>query len=121
MRVCVIGLLAAGLLWAPDADARVAGPSGTFKGDSGQVRLKYLGEGSVSVELKTKHCSLKTQEGATFVFPDGIHVTDQKGEPVLVIFYQRASVLVYGELAAFKARHCKGGQDATGRYRRVGK
>jgi len=121
MRLCVVGLLATALLWGGLSVAARPGPSGTFRGESGQVKLKYLGEGTVAVELKTKYCALKTQEGGTFVFPDGIHVTNKKGEPVLVIFYQRASVLVYGELAAFKAGYCKGGHDATGRYKRVGK
>jgi hypothetical protein len=120
MRLRLVSLLVV-MLWGGLSAAARPGPSGTFKGDSGQVKLKYLGEGTVSVELKTKYCALKTQEGGTFVFPDGIHVMNKKGEPVLVIFYQRASVLVYGELAAFKAGYCKGGHDATGRYKRAGK
>jgi len=93
-------------------------PSGTFRNASGQVTLKYLGEGTVAVTLKTKYCTLEVKDGGTFVFPQGVHVMNKKNEPVLVLFYQPRSVVVYGELPAFKQAHCKGGQDATGLFKR---
>jgi len=114
-------LLAAALLLPWTSNARKPGPTGTFRNESGQLTLKYLGEGTVAVKLKTKYCELDVQDGATFAFPDGIHVMNKKHEPLLVLFYQARAVTVYGELPAFKQAYCKGGQDATGVFKRAGK
>lgn len=117
LPMLVLALLVAISLAAP---ASAAGPSGTFKNDAGEVVLKYLGEGSVELKLKTKYCSLETKEAATFVPNEGIHVLNAKRETVLVIFYRPASIIVYGELPALK-KHCSSGQDATGVYKRAKK
>ena len=42
-----------------------APPSGTFTNAQGQVTLRYAGEGTVDVDLKTKYCALKSNQGAT--------------------------------------------------------
>lgn len=106
------------LCWPGEALAK-RGPSGTFANDSGKVTLRYVGEGTVEVKLKTKYCSLDAEDGGTFVFPQGIHVMNKKREPVLVIFYSKRSIVVYAEMTAFKKAHCKGGLDATGVYKRA--
>jgi len=96
-------------------------PNGTFRSDTGEVSLKYLGEGTVEVRLKTRYCALHSAQAGTFVPDEGIQVMNEKREPVLVIFYQRGYVIVYGELPAFKQQYCKGGLDATGVYKRATK
>ena len=109
----------AALLLAGPALAVSGGPEGTFQGETGQVTLEYLGEGTVHVTLETEYCSLDVGDAGTFVFPEGIHVHNETGQPLLVIFWEQNSVVVWGELQAFKHHHCSGGGDATGRYTRV--
>jgi hypothetical protein len=119
MRSLVVSLSLLSLLGLA-LPASAAGPSGTFKNDAGEVVLKYLGEGTVEVKLKTKYCSLESKEAATFVPNEGIHVLNAKKETVLVIFYRPASIIVYGELPALK-QYCTSGKDATGVYKRAKK
>lgn len=114
-----LGLGVAALLLAVPALAVSGGPEGIFQGETGQVTLRYLGEGTVHVTLKTAYCSLDAQDAGTFVFPEGIHVHNEAGQPLLVIFWDERFVVVWGELESFKHHHCSGGWDATGRYTRV--
>lgn len=116
MRLGALGLSLFVLICSPEAEAK-KGPKGKFVGESGKLTLDYLGEGMVSVKLKTKYCSLETEDGGTFIFPH-VHVLNKKGETVLVIFYQRKKSIVYAVLPAFERDHCKGGLDATGVYKR---
>ncbi len=113
-------LLSSLLVLLAAGPAAAAGPSGTFKNDSGEVVLKYVGEGTVEVKLKTKHCTLESKDAATFVPNEAIHVLNEKREPVLVIFYRPASIIVYGELPSFR-KYCSSGQDATGVFKRARK
>ncbi len=53
--------------------------------------------------------------------PHGIHVVNDKGTSVLVIFYERDYAVVYSELPEFKASFCKKGLDATGLFKRIRK
>ncbi|MCP3676657.1 MAG: hypothetical protein GY721_03430, partial [Deltaproteobacteria bacterium] len=81
-----------------------------------------LGEGSVAIKLKTKHCALEDDGARTMTFgPHGIHVVNDKGTSVLVIFYERDYAVVYSELPEFKASFCKKGLDATGLFKRIRK
>jgi len=127
MRVFFVALLVTALLPTAATAKGPKGPNGTFKGKTGTITLKYLGEGTVSVDLKTKYCTLKSEDGGTFVFPH-VAVANKKNQTVLVIFYQPKQIVVYGELPALRegycrtCKTCKGkGLDVTGTYRRVGK
>lgn len=120
--VLMLGLLIS--LASPSVQARGRkGPSGTFKSGSRTVTLAYVGEGNVKLSLKTKYCALSAKPGGkvqamTFVPRQGIVVRDTKGKPLLVIFYQRKQIVVWGGLERFKKRFCRGGLDATGVYKR---
>lgn len=121
LTILSIATLAA--LAAPAEARRKATPNGTFRNEDGMIKLAYLGEGMVSVELKTKYCALKVTgdgkaQAVTFVPNEGISVRDAKGKPVLVIFYAGKKIVVWAELERFKKQHCKGGIDATGVYKR---
>lgn len=120
-RTTVTLIVAVAVLLVSVAANAAKGPSGTFRNESGQISLKYAGEGMVEVALRTKYCELSSDTAGTFVFPQGIHVLNAKGEPLLVIFYQPREVVVYAELPAFAKEHCKGGQDVTGLFKRVKK
>ena len=84
-----IATIAALTALAAPADARrKGGPNGTFRNESGVIKLAYLGEGFVSVELKTRYCKLSVKsndkaQANTFVPTEGIAVHDAKGKPVL--------------------------------------
>lgn len=96
--------------------------NGTYGNGQGTLKLEYLGEGSVAIKLKTKHCALEDDGARTMTFgPHGIHVVDDKGVSVLVIFYERDYVVVYAELPEFKASFCKKRLDATGLFKRIRK
>ncbi len=121
--IIIATLAAFAVLAVPASAGRQAEPSGTFRNASGTVKLAYLGEGSVSVVLKTKYCKLEVKGGGkaranTFVPREGIAVHDAAGKPVLVIFYARTKIVVWAGFARFKQNHCKAGFDATGVYKR---
>lgn len=107
------------LLSSAAAAARPAPPNGTFRNESGMIKLAYTGEGMVSIELATKYCKLVDNSGraGTFVFPH-VAVYDKANAPLLVIFYHPKEIVVFGELERFKKNYCKGGHDVTGSYRR---
>lgn len=96
--------------------------NGTYENGQGTLKLEYLGEGSVAIRLETKHCALEDDGARTMTFgPHGIHVVDDKGTSVLVIFYERDYAVVYAELPEFKASFCKKHLDATGLFKRIRK
>jgi len=95
---------------------------GTYVNGQSTLKLEYLGEGNVAINLKTKHCALEDDGARAMTFgPHGIHVVGDQGVPVLVIFYERDYAVVYAELPEFKASFCKKGLDATGLFKRIRK
>ena len=121
--VTALFTIAAFTALAAPAEARKGGPNGTFRNESGVIKLAYQGEGNVNVELKTKYCKLTVKgdgkaHAGTFVPIEGIHVHDAAGKPVLVIFYTTKKIVVWAGFERFKKQYCKGGFDATGVFKR---
>lgn len=119
LAAALAALIVTTLAWSPRIEAKPPGPQGTFRSADGTVSLSYVGEGTVQVKLKTRYCALEA-DGGTFVYPQGIHVTNKKQEPLLIIFYQPRTIIVYAT-PQLKQAHCKGGLDVTGAYKRAGK
>jgi hypothetical protein len=123
MLIAIVTIAAFTALAAPADARRKGGPNGTFRNESGVIKLAYQGEGNVNVELKTKYCKLVVNgdskaRASTFVPTEGIAVHDAKGKPVLVIFYTKKKIVVWAELKRFKKQYCKVGFDATGVFKR---
>ncbi|SHI19646.1 hypothetical protein [Ferrimonas marina] len=92
-------------------------PDGQYQSSQGKLTLQTLGEGYVTIKLKSNNCNVDHDGSRAMTFaPGGIHWLDEQGEPLLVIFFLQDQALVYGESPNFSQRYCQNGSDVTGTY-----